>query len=84
MNSLDAEIVVPGHGQIGNNYLIDQMKDYLLDLEVSAQNMINEDRSIEDLDVISPPTKYKEWWFDRFYASNLRFAYETLKASDTK
>jgi glyoxylase-like metal-dependent hydrolase (beta-lactamase superfamily II) len=84
MNSLDAEIVVPGHGQIGNNYLIDQMKDYLLDLEVSAQNMINENRSDEEINLISPPNKYQGWWFDRFYLSNLRFAYETLKASDTK
>ncbi|NNK73732.1 MAG: MBL fold metallo-hydrolase [Flavobacteriaceae bacterium] len=77
INTLNPETVIPGHGEIGTHELIDQMKNYLLDLENSAQIMIDENRSLEHIDSISPPHKYKDWWFDRFYASNLRFAYES-------
>lgn len=84
MNSLNAEFVIPGHGNIGTNKLIDQMKNYLLDLEMSAQNLLDENRSIDDLESFSPPLKYKEWWFDRFYEPNLRFAYESLRSDANK
>ena len=79
MNSLDAAVLMPGHGKIGNLELVDQMKNYLLDLETIAQQMIDEDQNIADLKTLSPPERYKEWWFDRFYMSNVRFAYESLK-----
>lgn len=75
INSLDVETVVPGHGDIGTNELIDRMNNYLMDLEWSAQNLIDENRSVDSIDSISPPIKYKDWYFDRFYAANLKFAF---------
>ena len=78
MYSLEVETVVPGHGQIGTNELIIQMKNYLTDLEVAAQNLVDDGRSIEDMGTVVIPDAYKNYWFDRFYASNLRFAYESL------
>lgn len=84
MNTLNAETVIPGHGQIGNSNLINGMKNYLVDLEISAQKLVDENRSTEDIDSISPPGKYKEWWFDRFYRSNLRFAYESHASEATE
>jgi len=82
LNSLDTETVIPGHGDIGTDELIDQMKNYLLDLENYAQILVDENRSMEDIDTVSAPGKYKDWWFDRFYTSNLRFAYESVKPED--
>ncbi len=78
MNSLDVTTVMPGHGQMGTGELIPTMKNYLLDLEASAKVLIDEKIDIETLEV-TVPEKYKEWWFDRFYEYNLRFAYESLK-----
>lgn len=77
IGTLDITTVMPGHGQIGNQELIVQMKNYLLDLEISADNLVQNNISIEELDTISVPDIYKEWWFDRFYGSNLSFAYES-------
>ena len=78
MNTLNVETVMPGHGDIGNNELLDTMKNYLTDLEISAQNLIDKNHSIDDIESISPPKKYSDWWFDRFYEPNLRFAYQSL------
>lgn len=82
MKTLEVNTVMPGHGQIGTGEIIDQMKNYLLDLEISAENLVNENRPIEGFDSITVPNKYKEWWFDRFYEYNLKFAYETSKTKE--
>jgi glyoxylase-like metal-dependent hydrolase (beta-lactamase superfamily II) len=79
MNSLEVSTIMPGHGQVGSKELIEKMKNYLLDLEVKAEDLVNKNLSIEESDNIAVPDKYKEWWFDRFYEYNLRFAYESLK-----
>jgi len=76
MNTMDIQTIMPGHGDIGTKDLVDHMKDYLTNLEISARNMYLNGQGKEDIESIEIPAKYKEWWFDRFYASNLRFAYE--------
>lgn len=73
-----------GHGQVGTGELIEQMKDYLKNLEISAEEIAIKNLNIEDSENLSVPDKYKDWWFDRFYEYNLRFAYESLKTSETK
>ena len=50
---------------------------------IDAENLINENLRIEELENHSIPNKYKDWWFDRFYMYNLRFAYESLNAKNT-
>ena len=83
MNSLEVSIIMPGHGQVGTEELIDKMMNYLQDLETTAEDLVNKNLSIEESDNIAVPDKYKEWWFDRFYEYNLRFAYESLKIEET-
>ena len=78
MNSLEVSRVMPGHGHIGTNELIDQMKEYLKDLESSTEDLIKENLSVDELENLSVPEKYKDWWFDRFYLYNLRFTYDYL------
>jgi glyoxylase-like metal-dependent hydrolase (beta-lactamase superfamily II) len=82
INSLEVSTIMPGHGQVGTRELIEQMKNYLLDLEITAGDLVNKNLSIEESDNITVPDKYKEWWFDRFYEYNLRFAYESLKMEE--
>ena len=80
MNSLDINTIMPGHGEIGNEGLIDEMQNYLQDLKKAAQLHINNNLSTEELDTIPVPEKYQEWLFGRFYGYNLKFAYESLKS----
>lgn len=82
LNSLNAKTVIPGHGQPGTNALIGQMKNYLLDLEMSATNLIKNDQSIDSVDISFIPDQYKDWWFDRFYVWNLQFVYESIQKND--
>lgn len=82
MNALDVKTVMPGHGQIGTRDLIVQMKNYLVDLKTSASNLIQNDQSIEEVDITFIPDQYKEWWFDRFYIWNLEFAYASLQSAE--
>lgn len=84
MNTLNVITVMPGHGQIGSEDLIDQMKEYLMDLELSAQELIDNEGSIDSVNVNHIPERYKEWWFDRFYVYNLGFVYETLQKENVK
>lgn len=84
MNSLEVSTIMPGHGQIGPKLLIDQMKHYLSDLQSSAKDLVKNKASIENPENFLIPDKYKDWWFDRFYEYNLRFAYESWNTKKTK
>lgn len=76
MNTIDIQTIMPGHGDIGTKDLVDHMKDYLTNLEISARNMYLNGQGKETIESMEIPVQYKEWWFDRFYTSNLRFAYD--------
>ena len=78
IGSLEVSTIMPGHGQVGTEELIEEMKIYLQDLEIAARDLVNNNLVIEASDNIAVPDKYKEWWFDRFYEYNLRFAYESI------
>jgi glyoxylase-like metal-dependent hydrolase (beta-lactamase superfamily II) len=78
MDSLSITTVVPGHGQIGSKDIIATMREYILSVESLAAEMNNQELTIEDLETIEIPEKYKNWWFDRFFLSNVKFAYSKL------
>ncbi len=82
LNELDLKTIMPGHGALGNKELIDQMKNYLLDLEAAAADLHLKKQSVEI--AIHIPDAYADWWFDRFYAINLRFAFENAAKEDKK
>lgn len=84
ISSLEVTTIMPGHGPIGNKSLINQMKTYLQDQESSAKLLISEDVPIDLADNFVIPDKYKDWWFDRFYEYNLRFAFESIKREELK
>ena len=78
MDSLSITTVVPGHGQIGSKDIIATMREYILSVESLAAEMNNQELTIEDLETTEIPEKYKNWWFDRFFLSNVKFAYSKL------
>ena len=79
LDSLDITILIPGHGQPGSKQLIQSMKSYILSIEELAEKMHQEGLYMEDSENIEIPEPYKAWWFERFFPSNLNFAYRMQK-----
>ncbi len=79
LNSLKVNTVVPGHGPIGSGEAISMMISYVNTLENLAVGMHESLQSVQDVNDIDIPKPYGAWWFDRFFYSNLRFAYHALE-----
>jgi len=79
MDSLDIAVVVPGHGQFGTKEIITSMRSYIISIEDLAAEMHSQGLSIEKTESIAIPDQYKDWWFDRFFLSNLKFVYSNTK-----
>jgi hypothetical protein len=78
LEGLNVNLVVPGHGSIGPKATITEMKAYIQTLENLATEMIANGRTVEEINTVEIPEKYKSWWFDRFFYSNLKFVYSTV------
>jgi cyclase len=78
MNSLSITAIVPGHGQVGTKVLISTMSEYILSVENLAAELHSQGLSNEDLERTEIPDPYKNWWFDQFFLSNLKFAYSKI------
>ena len=78
LKTLDITTIVPGHGPLGQSSELGEMDQYLTDLESHATGLL--DKGIDEEGIASEdvPLAYRDWWFDRFYTSNLRFAYEQI------
>lgn len=83
INTLKVTKILPGHGNPGNLDLVNNIKSYIEDIEKKAKKLAVENISEEGLDSIKIPNKYKDWWFDRFYTPNLKFAYESVTTANT-
>ncbi len=72
-NTLNVDQLVPGHGNVGGPEQIFKMKEYISDVYVIIKN-IKRDTSVDlDFTKIKIPEKYKDWWFEQFFVSNLKF-----------
>jgi glyoxylase-like metal-dependent hydrolase (beta-lactamase superfamily II) len=56
---LDARMIVPGHGEVGETVLIERIKSYLTDMQTAALELRNEDVALSDA---------QEALFERFSA----------------
>lgn len=81
--SLDAILIVPGHGDYGPAEIIVEMKDYVLSIERLAEEMYEKGLSAEDARNIGVPEKFIHYDFDRFFTMNLEFAL-SVKAESTR
>ncbi len=82
LKSLKVKTVIPGHGPLGDKSILGQMKNYLQDLEIAAGKLVDDRVTEQSFTEAIVPKAYKDWWFDQFYPSNLRFALESLKANN--
>ncbi len=78
-STLDIDTIMPGHGSIGSKGLIDEMKRYLSSLEIRALDLRKSGYNPDSIDEIDIPDEYRDWWLDRFYPTNLKFATEILE-----
>jgi glyoxylase-like metal-dependent hydrolase (beta-lactamase superfamily II) len=74
LGTLNARTVVPGHGPVGTGSSIMAMKAYVQTVIEVADSMAIENMAAGDATAMEIPAAYRDWWFDRFYYSNLRFA----------
>ena len=74
LETMDIETILPGHGEIGPKSLIKDMKDYVLTIDSIADGLHQKGYVEGDLQHIQIPAVYEEYWFDRFFYSNLNFS----------
>ena len=78
LNTLPVETVVPGHGPPGTQSAIPTMLSYVQEVEILAENMLETGKTpgVSSEELI--PARFKDWWFERFFNSNLRFVYREM------
>jgi glyoxylase-like metal-dependent hydrolase (beta-lactamase superfamily II) len=76
---LEIELIVPGHGEVGQAELIGSMRNYLMNIQHAARKWKTVGKTVDDLALLSIPEEYKSWWFDRFYTYNFRFVLNSLE-----
>ncbi len=79
LGSLNITSVVPGHGPVGNKEIIAEMRNYIISIEKKAKEIVEDGIPIEELENIEIPEPYKDWWFDIFFVSNLKFMYNKVQ-----
>ena len=76
LQSMSISTVVPGHGQIGDAGIIQQMIDYIDSIDDLADRMIHDNIPIEKVDSIEIPGSFDSWWFERFFVPNVKFMHD--------
>ncbi len=84
MDSLQVSQVVPGHGKPGTGALMGSMKDYLTTLQLLAMEIHTGEKGESGIINTPIPEAYATWWFDRFFAVNLKFAYDEAGKARTE
>jgi cyclase len=77
VEGLGVEIVVPGHGPVGESKDLSLMSQYIRSLESIVVNMIWSGKPVEQAVFESVPSQFEAWLCpDNFFVSNLRFLYK--------
>jgi glyoxylase-like metal-dependent hydrolase (beta-lactamase superfamily II) len=76
MRGMEINLVVPGHGPVGDADHFTAMIQYLRDLEALAQDALRHGVRKVELARISVPAAYADWSVEHFFLPNLRFMYD--------
>jgi cyclase len=76
IKELGAEVLVGGHGPVGNNADVDAMVAYIHDMQAMVLQAIRAGVSREDVVREPLPEKYMAWLFPTFYAENVQYLYK--------
>ncbi|MGH2648721.1 MAG: MBL fold metallo-hydrolase, partial [Ginsengibacter sp.] len=75
---LKPEILVPGHGPIGNLSNIDTMKLYFQNVKDAATNYYKEGKLPKDDAKLKSPAPYDGWFLSDFYKPNVISEYDRI------
>lgn len=78
VQALNPTLVVPGHGRVGNNDDLVQMKQYVESVQEFVSELVERGVPKEQLSgqpVVSP---YENWLYRKFYYGSLNFFYDKL------
>ena len=78
MENLDAEIIIPGHGDVAAKPIVTQMKHYLMKLKEFVVKQIDDGKSLKETqDIVRPmlEKKYKGWKKLEWLNDNIERAY---------
>jgi glyoxylase-like metal-dependent hydrolase (beta-lactamase superfamily II) len=78
MEAMKIEVVIPGHGDPGGKEIIRSIREYIEDIEEIAKEMKDKGNSIEAIKNIQVPEKYKDWWLENYFHSNLEFMFDKI------
>lgn len=75
ITSLSFKQLVPGHGDIGGLETIVAMKNYINHISDIASELVRNQYPSDSIASLPVPDTYRQWWFENFYHSTLRFIY---------
>ncbi len=78
LEQMKPRIVVPGHGDPGGTETIISTRDYIKDIERIAKEMKEAGNTVEDINKVPMPDKYKDWIVGNYFYSNLRYIFNRL------
>jgi glyoxylase-like metal-dependent hydrolase (beta-lactamase superfamily II) len=70
---------VPGHGPVGGKKEVNMIISYIEDLQKLVRSGIEKNQPDSVIIKYPVPGAYKDWWFGRFYKSNLEFLCDELR-----
>ncbi|MBS4171727.1 MBL fold metallo-hydrolase [Bacillus sp. FJAT-49736] len=77
---LNIETIIPGHGEVCSMKELYEVKDYIKNIVVLVEETVQSNRNIND---ISIPNAYQDWYFSTYFKSNLQKVYDvTIKSTD--
>jgi len=80
IQTLDADLYIPGHGPPGKRQDVQKFLDYFLDLHTLVEAFVISGRSLEQAMLeIQLPEKYDSYRFKNLFPSNIQRMYEELK-----
>ncbi|MDR9745759.1 MBL fold metallo-hydrolase [Paenibacillus taichungensis] len=78
VEQLDIEIIVPGHGEVCSLNALHEVKAYITDL---LEIVTDAAQRNENLDEITVPSAYQDWFFTTYFKSNVQSIYEWIEKS---
>ena len=82
IDSLELKIAVPGHGPVGAQEEIHLLEKYLITLDATVRQVIEDKNPLEQIVRQPIPDEFASWRFPDFYSKNLRSLYERLTAQE--
>lgn len=82
LKKLGADIIVPGHGSLGNNHNVDQMINYIQEIKRIVDDAVNSNLTEDELKATPMPGEYKKWMLSKFFIPNLLNQYNLKKENN--